>query len=208
MFCSQCGAQLSDDIKFCSQCGTQVPGKNMETVESMPVKDPNELLLTLRPVFIPWVAVFSILPLQLFFTVCGAGFLGGFSLFLVKALKLPLPNWFTFVFFGALFFFGIPILAYISQKRTYAQTEYKFYRDRLEYSEGFWTAEQKIIKYKNITETYLRKGIIQRRYGLGTVYLGTPTTGYAQGRAMSGIRIANIENPDKVYDAVQRALAV
>ena len=77
----------------------------------------------------------------------------------VKALKLPLPPSFTFVFFWVLFFFfGIPLLVYFQKKKTYAKTEYKFYKDRLEYAEGFWTAEKKTVKYDKITETSMRRG--------------------------------------------------
>ena len=65
------------------------------------------------------------------------------ALFAVKALKLPLPPSFTFVFFGCLFFFGIPLLVYFQKKKTYAKTEYKFYKDRLEYAEGFLDCRKK-----------------------------------------------------------------
>ncbi len=160
----------------------------------------------LRPRFVGWVTVLSLLPIQLFLTVWGAGFFGGFGLGAVKALNLPLPPWFTFVFFGCLFFFGIPLLVYTAKKRTYVQTEYRFFRDRLEYAEGFWTAENKTIKYDKITETAMRRGIIQRKYGLGTIFLATPATGFRQGRAMSGIRIRDVEEPEKVYDAVEKLI--
>jgi len=139
-------------------------------------------------------------------TVWGAGFFGGFGMFAVKGLGLPLPPWFTFVFFGCLFFFGIPLLVYTAKKRTYAQTEYRFFRNRLEYAEGFWTAENKTIKYDKITETAMRRGIIQRKYGLGTIFLATPATGFQQGRAMSGIRIRDVEEPEKVYEAVEKLI--
>jgi membrane protein YdbS with pleckstrin-like domain len=152
------------------------------------------------------VAALSVLPIQLFLTVWGAGFCGGFGLAAVKALHLPLPPWFTFVFFGCLFFFGIPLVVYTAKKRTYAQTEYRFFGNRLEYAEGFWTAENKTIKYDKVTETAVRRGIIQRKYGLGTIFLATPATGFQQGRAMSGIRVQDVEEPEKVYEAVQKLI--
>jgi membrane protein YdbS with pleckstrin-like domain len=139
-------------------------------------------------------------------TVWGAGFCGGIGMFAVKGLGLPLPTWSTFVFFGCLFFFGIPLLVYTARKRTYGQTEYRFFRDRLEYVEGFWTAENKTIKYDKVTETSMRRGIIQRHYGLGTIFLATPATGFQQGRAMSGIRIRDVEEPEKVYEAVEELI--
>lgn len=210
MYCSQCGKTINDDARFCQFCGTQTAGAdstNQPTANIAPQQpqpiDNDEPILELRPTFIGWVTALSVLPIQLFMTVWGAGFFGGFSMFAVKALKLPLPPWFTFVFFGCLFFFGIPLLVYTAKKRTYNDTVYRFYRDRLEYAEGFWTAENKTVRYDRITETAMRRGIIQRRYNLGTIFLATPATGFSQGRAMSGIRITDIENPQAVYGTIQ-----
>jgi len=197
MFCKECGNQIEDDAKFCSKCGSSTSSisKTLEADTSVPI-------ITARPVFIPWVTIVSVLPIQLFMTVWAGGFFGGFGMFGAKAIGLNLPPWFTFVFFGALAFFGIPFLAYFTKKKTYTKTEYLFYADRLEYAEGFWTAENKTIKYKNITEANLRKGIIQKKYGLGTIILSTPATGIQQGRARSGIRISDIEHADEIYNKV------
>ncbi len=203
MFCSQCGREMADDARFCAGCGAQVSGMQVPRAEE---PDTGEPVLVMRPRFIGWVTVLAVLPFQLFLTVWGAGFFGGFGMFAVKALGLPVPPWFTFVFFGCLFFFGLPLLVYTAKKRTYAQTEYRFYRNRLEYAEGFWTAENKTVKYDKVTETAMRRGIIQRRYGLGTIFLATPATGFQQGKAMSGIRIRDVEQPEKVFDAVERLI--
>ncbi|MEJ2701688.1 MAG: PH domain-containing protein, partial [Sedimentisphaerales bacterium] len=135
--------------------------------------DDSTPLLVIRPVFVPWVTIAGMLPVQIFMTIWGGGFFGGFGMFAVKALGLNLPSWFTFAFFGALFFFGLPLLAYSAGKRTVDKTEYRFYADRLEYAEGFWTAEQKSIKYSDVKEVSLRQGVIQRKYGLGTLHLST-----------------------------------
>ncbi|MBW2108982.1 MAG: zinc ribbon domain-containing protein [Deltaproteobacteria bacterium] len=147
MFCSKCGKEMADDAKFCASCGASVSGVQASRVEEPETEEP---LLVLRPRFIGWVTVLSVLPIQLFMTVWGAIFFGGFGMFAIKVLGLPLPPWFTFVFFGCIFFFGIPLLVYTAKKRTYAQTEYRFFRNRLEYAEGFWTAEKKTIKYDKI----------------------------------------------------------
>jgi len=143
-----------------------------------------------------------VIPIQLFMTVWAGLFFGGFSMFLVKFLGLNLPNWFTFVFFGALAFFGVPFLAYYAKKRTYEKTVYKFFPDRFEYTEGFWTTENKTIKYKNITEVNMRKGVIQKKYDLGTIVLSTPAIGVQRGRAQSGIRISDIQDSENIYKKV------
>jgi len=200
MYCPKCGKKIENGAKFCSNCGAQVTGGFSSRNSDTPV-------LTLKPVFVPLVTVFSILPLQIFFTLWGGMFFGGFGMFAAKALGLNLPLWFTFVFFGCLFFFGLPILAYISKKKNYEKTEYRFYNTKLEYYEGFFNIEEKTISYKNITEVYLRKGIFQRQYGIGTIVLLTPATGFqSSGRARSGIMVADIKNPDDAYRQIKELI--
>ncbi|MCP4257205.1 MAG: PH domain-containing protein [Planctomycetes bacterium] len=206
MYCPECGNNIGE-ANFCPQCGTNQSSDYTSTATA--VKDPEPVhqvdnstpLLVLRPVFIPWVAIAGIIPLQIFMTIWGGGFFGGFSMFAVKALSLNLPSWFTFVFFGALFFCGIPFLTYFSSKRTTKETEYRFYTDRLEYAEGFWTAEQKSIKYKDIKEVHLRQGIVQRKHGLGTLHLSTASASAmpSSNRGFSGIRLHNIPDVEDIY---------
>jgi uncharacterized membrane protein YdbT with pleckstrin-like domain/RNA polymerase subunit RPABC4/transcription elongation factor Spt4 len=207
MYCPQCGSNIGDEAKFCPQCGTNQFSEHSSTATA--VKEPETSyqvdnttpLLVIRPVFIPWVAIAGIIPLQIFMTIWGGGFFGGFSMFAVKALGLNLPTWFTFVFFGALFFCGIPFLTYFSSKRTTKETEYRFYADRLEYAEGFWTTEQKSIKYSDIKEVNLRQGIVQRKHGLGTIQLSTASASAmpSSNRGFSGIRLHNIPDVEEVY---------
>jgi membrane protein YdbS with pleckstrin-like domain len=189
---------MQNDSRFCPGCGTATGDAQPALVE-----ESNIPVLALKPVFIPWAVFLSILPLHLFMTFWGGGFFGGFSMFAVQALGIELPPGTTFIFFGALFFMAIPIVTYTAQKKTYAKTEYRFYQTKLDYYEGFFTTEEKTIDYKNITEVNLVKGIIQKKYGLGTVILSTPATGFSSGRSRSGIRIHDIPNADQVYKQVK-----
>jgi len=201
MHCQNCGQAMGKDARFCPRCGTPV-SKGFQASET------SEPTLRLRPKFRPMVTVLSILPLQIFFTFWGGGFFGGFSLFAVKALNLPLPTWSAFVFFGCLFFFAIPIVTYVAKKKSYAKTEYRFYPTKLDYHEGFFTTEEKTISYRSVNEIYLRKGILQKMYGLGTIVLSTPATGSEDsGRARSGIRVADIETPDLAYSQVKELVS-
>jgi len=203
MFCRNCGKEIADNAKYCPSCGISLTDREDVYQQRHDTGGPS---IVLRPRFIGWVTLLSVLPIQIFMTIWGAIFCGGIGMFVLKALKLPLPPLFPFFFFGSLFFFGIPILVYFAKKKTYSKTEYKFYRDRLEYAEGFWTAEKKTIKYDNITETALRRGIIQKHYNLGTIFLATAATGFSQGRATSGMRVRDIKDPEKVYEEVQRLI--
>ena len=197
MFCKKCGKEMKKDAKFCPNCGAQ-------TSTGSQVEESQEPVFALRPVFVAWVTMLSLVPVQIFFSIWATLFLGVFGMFAVQGLKLGLPDWFTFVLFGCLSFFGFPIITYLAKKKSYEKTEYRFYNTKLEYYEGFFTIEEKTISYKNITEVYLKKSIFQRKCGLGTLILSTPATGdEGSGRARSGIRVADITNPDDVYKQVK-----
>ena len=214
MFCDQCGNPLNAGARFCSACGAAVgAGGGSATLPyahtaADQVAD-EQPLMVLRPRFIGWVTAMSVVPIQLFMTVWAGGFCGGFSTAGVQGLKSlglgsAIPSWFPFVFFACLAFFGIPGVVYLSKKRSYARTEYRFFADRLEYFEGFLTIQQKTIDYRFVQEVTVQKGLVQRRYGLGTIVLATPATGTESGTSRSGIRVADVEDPDTVYEEVRR----
>lgn len=223
MFCSNCGVKLQDNSRFCSGCGARIQPsemgleqkktsvsdydgtqviKNSDPKLAPGGKDGEKPILVIKPVFLPGPVMAVLIPFTLFLTLWGGGFFGGFGLLAVQLLGLDLPEWVTFVFFGLLFFIGIPIIGYTATKKSYKKTEYRFFRDYLEYYEGFWTIEKKTIKYDRITETGSRQGIIQRKYNLGTITLHTASAG-SQGR---GISVKDIEFPDKVYKVVQELI--
>lgn len=202
MFCPNCGTELPDDASFCTDCGSQLQAAQ----EQQPAQpDDGEPVLTVKPVFIPWLTVAQILPIQIFLTIWAGGFLGGFSLAGIKLLDLNIPSWAPFVFWGGLVFVSLPFLGYLIRKHTYDLTEYTFYRDRLEYKEGFLEAESKRVRYDNVVEASMKRGIIQKRYNLGTIHLKTPGGGGGDdntGRS-SGIKLANIPEPERVYETIQ-----
>lgn len=205
MYCRQCGKKLQSSDRFCPGCGAKIFPEDPAQTSSHGFGSGSDDVpqFTLKPVFIPWLTVLQIIPLQIFFTIWGGLFFGGFSTVAIDALKLSVPGWSPFAFFAALFFFSIPLLTYISAGKTYEKTEYRFFPNRMEYYEGFWTVEQKSIDYRNITEVYMRKGIFEKNYGLGTVVLATPATSASDGKGMSGIQIRNIKDPDEVYRRVK-----
>ena len=166
---------------------------------------------SLKPVFIGWITLLYLLPFQLFFTVWAALFFGGMG----KSFDIfPQDSSTPGVVIGALAFFGIPLVVYIGKKFNYARTEYNFFDDRLEFEEGFFTINKKLIKYKDIKEVTLRKGFLQRAYGLGTIYLATEATGsspssgpfYALGFgnvSASGVGVRDVPNPDEAYEKIK-----
>jgi uncharacterized membrane protein YdbT with pleckstrin-like domain len=168
-------------------------------------------MLSLRPVFIGWIALLYQLPFQLFFTFWSAMFFGG----MISSLHFfPKNSPAPFIFFGAVAFFGVPMVTYFGKKLNYGRTEYKFSNDRLEFEEGFFTINEKVIKYRDIKEVTLRKGFFQRIYDLGTIYLATEATGSSTRPNIfnalgfgnvsgSGVGVCDIRNPDAAFERIR-----
>lgn len=173
-----------------------------------------EVKLSLRPVFVGWITLLMQLPLQLFFTVWCGGFFGGLGITFQLFAK---GSWAPFVILGALAFFGIPIVAYVGKKLNYSRTEYRFYPDRLEFDEGFFSINKKVIKFRDVKEVTMRNGILQRIYGLGTIYLATLATGSTPNAnpfvalgfgnvSASGVSVRDIRDPDRAFENIRRLI--
>jgi uncharacterized membrane protein YdbT with pleckstrin-like domain len=167
---------------------------------------------SVRPVFIGWIALLIQLPLQLFFTLWAGGFFGG----LLSSLDLfPRGSRAPFIFFGVIAFFGIPAVAYFGKKLNYSRTEYRFFADHLEFEEGFFSINKKAIRFRDVREVTLHKGIFQRIYGLGTIYLATLATGSSQNFnpfvalgfgnvSASGVSVRDVRDPDQVFEQIRQ----
>jgi len=160
----------------------------------------NQLLLTLRPKFVFLLIIIPVIPFSLFLTIWGGLFFGGFFVFfniLTGFLGSFCCASIVFIILG-------PVVYALIVKNSYNKTRYDFYTTRLDYFEGFIAIEEKTIRYKNITEVNLRKSFLQRMFGLGTIILSTPATGFSEsGRSRSGIKITDIESPDEIYRFVK-----
>jgi uncharacterized membrane protein YdbT with pleckstrin-like domain len=165
-------------------------------------------------VFIGWITLLVQLPVQLFFTLWAGAFLGGvstsFGLF-EHGSQVP------FIFFGTLAFFGVPIVAYWGKKLNYSRTEYRFLADHLEFEEGFFSINKKVIRFRDVKEVTLHKGFLQRIYGLGTIYLATLATGsspranpfmaFGFGNvSASGVSVRDVRDPDRVFEWIRRII--
>jgi membrane protein YdbS with pleckstrin-like domain len=168
--------------------------------------------LSIKPVFVGWITLLTQVPLQLFFTVWAALFFGGI---ITSTGLFPKGSWSVFYVIGAVAFFGIPIVAYVGKKLNYGRTEYRFYDGRLEFDEGFFSINKKVIKFRDVKETTLRKGILQRTYGLGSIYLATLATGSTRNTnpfvalgfgnvSASGVIVRDISDPDAAFDKIRQ----
>jgi len=196
MRCHQCSNENALEARFCDRCGSPLAGQAPETGGS------EETELVLRPTFVPRAALLSALPLQVFLTIWGGGFFGGFSQLVIDGFDLPIARWVPFPVFGALFFFGIAFFFYKAQRRSYEMTEFRFTRFKLDYFEGFLTVEEKTIPLANVTDVSLRRGLVQKRYNLGTIVLATSASTGAVGPA-TGIQLHDIQDPEDFFSTVK-----
>jgi membrane protein YdbS with pleckstrin-like domain len=182
----------------------------MMQVSDFRVSDGSEqpVQFVLQPVFIGWITLLTQLPIQLFMTLWAGGFFGGLTSILIPHSPAP------FVLFGGAAFFGIPLFTYFGKKLNYARTRYTFYPDRLEFEEGFFSINKKVIRFRDVKEVSLHKGILPRLYGLGTIYLATLATGSSPGTnvfsafgfgniSASGVGVRDIRNPDAEFDRIR-----
>lgn len=159
-----------------------------------------------KPVFIGWATLVSQIPIQLFMTVWCGGFFGGMA----KSLPMFAESSAPLLFFGLAGFLGVPLFAYIGRKYNYQKTIYAVFDDRLEFEEGFLTLQKKIIKFKDVQEVNLRKGIIQRMCHLGTVRLSTPAAGGSQytspwsSSSRGAIDLKDLANADGAYEKIKQ----
>lgn len=159
-----------------------------------------EAKLVLKPTFLGWLAVF---PIAMNSILGGIGMLGfGFFAQHVSRQGIPLPIKLVFGVAFILLVFVIPWVAYVLKKRTYAQTEYRFFDDNLEYAEGFLTVENKSIRYDQIQETRMTRGLIQKKYGIGTILLKTAGQG-----PNAGVYIRDVENAEYLYERVKQIVS-
>ncbi|MGA2441732.1 MAG: zinc-ribbon domain-containing protein [Tepidisphaeraceae bacterium] len=221
MFCEKCGKPMSPDAQFCISCGApaarQASGAGngfapaVNRANSLPPRTSNEPpLLVLQPVFVGWATVFAVLPIQLFLTVWAAGFCGGFSMlglaFVGRVFHVKFPPGSTFIFWGILAFFGVPLVAYWSKRSSYAKAEYRFYRDRLEYISSSFSQQEKTVDYRSILEVDLKIGPVQKGYNIGTLVLSTPASFGDRSNVRGGIRVADIPDPKVAYEQVRRLI--
>jgi membrane protein YdbS with pleckstrin-like domain len=181
-------------------------------------KTEGKMVFSLKPVFVGWMMLLAQLPLQIFLSVWAAGFFGLIAVVTPSLLtgfeEEPQFGFMPFLVCGAACFVVIPLIFYIGKKLNYARTEYRFFPDRLEFEEGFLTVNRKAIRYADVKEITLRKSVLQRMCGLGTIYLATQATGIApQGNSTgalsftnvtaSGIAVRDIRDSDQNYEKIR-----
>jgi membrane protein YdbS with pleckstrin-like domain len=91
-------------------------------------------------------------------------------------------------------------IVFLFKKATLKKTKFKFYKDKVEYYEGFLVKNRKTIHYDKISNIGQRKGIIEGWFGLGTIFIDT--AGFSKkGHELS---MKYLENPDQIYDWISK----
>lgn len=202
MFCLQCGATLPTGAKFCSQCGGAVnlvpeSGTSPSTIDSPSNKHKPALIV--KPRVVAWVVLSRYIPLQINMTIMGAIIFGLLAVgyhYWTGTLTHPIR---PFVFFGLFFFISVPLIIYIGYLKTIKATRYEFYNDRVEYFDGFWKIHHKVLFYKHITEISLRRNMLQRLYGIGTIHFSVPS----MGPKYPGLSLSDIQHPAVLYEQIE-----
>lgn len=205
MYCPACGTALTLGARYCQACGHDISNKNTVSTskKSQVTEKPRKIV---KPVLISWVILAKYLPLQINLSLTAAAFAGA-GAFLISLFTKDAPDIVnTMIIFGILFFIGVPASIYYIARKTYDKTDYRFYREHLEYAEGFWTVEKKSVRYGAITDITMRKGVIQRLYGVGTIYISVPSLG-PRIRGFSGVTIADVRDPERIYQEIQLTVA-
>lgn len=165
--------------------------------------------------FVWWTALLQQLPFQLFLTLWSTLFFGNMLAFanVGRAVASGNAN-FTAVFHGygliATFtFLAVPVVFMGLKWANYRTSEYSLLEDRVEFAEGFLTKQQKTVAFSDVREVSLRRGVLQRLTGLGTVYLATQATGGGGGWSFSGagfgassgsgVLLRDLAESEKVY---------
>jgi membrane protein YdbS with pleckstrin-like domain len=174
---------------------------------------PVAVKLAIKPVFVGWITLLMQIPLQLFFTLWCGGFFGGIG----TSIGIFPKDFNASYVIGIITFVVFPIVTYVGKRLNYSRTEYRFYADRLEFDEGFFSLNKKVIKFQDVKETTLRQGVLQRLYGLGSIYLATLATGSTSRTnpfvtlgfgnvSASGVIVRDISDPEGNFDWVRRLI--
>lgn len=114
----------------------------------------------------------------------------------------------------ALLLWGLPVISFLLpmpvwfywKKLTYQNAYYDVQDDKIEYSESFLNAIEKEVFYERIIEVILKKSVVQRYFGLGTIVLQTHATSIQSGASGSGIKLMDLENSESAYKELKEKI--
>jgi membrane protein YdbS with pleckstrin-like domain len=197
-----------------------IPTKNLNTNKKQVITNNTAPVKVIKPRFSLGLQLLRtyINPIYYFLSFWSAGmmtaFVGDFlPTFLVDFVAIFFPEnkyFLATLCFTTIICLGIaPMLFLLYKKLTYQKTEYRIFEHRVEYTDNFLSEEWKTLTYKRVVEVHLRKGFIQKLFGLGSIFLEIPASS-SEGSSGSwwegsrnGIDMADIDNSEEVYHFIK-----
>jgi hypothetical protein len=210
MYCKYCGRYLADDARFCSQCGASLGGGDEyafgrdEAGESE--RASNEPVLVCKSVFNWKVVLRGFLPMGVLLCFWAAVFFGLPTFLAMRGIDKTGAGIYLVVMEILFFTVGIPAIVCGITKRNYERAEYRFYDDCLHYWDGFFFPVDKIIELGELGGAELKRNAVQKKYGLGTLYVYSPAK-MASGDTFTGaVRLPDIADGEAVLETVEKLL--
>lgn len=93
---------------------------------------------------------------------------------------------------------------YLINQVTYRRRALHFYGNKVEFLDGFFNKQRKVVSYKNIREVVVEQGFLQEKFNMGTLSL---ITAAHSGVGSSGVKLTDVENINEIYEQVRRICA-
>ena len=196
MYCHNCGKDVIEGGVYCSFCGS--------TLDHPRDDAGGRPLYLLKPVFLSIKMLAATVAWQIFLTLWAMVIFGIVGVLMISHFGWDTSHWYFVITAGAVFFVMTPVAYIIIMLNRYTRTEYRFYKDRLEYWEGYFRLRKKQLRYADMIEINLKRGILQRLSQLGDIVISSSATSASDGIAESGIRIFDIYEPDPVFNYLKK----
>ncbi len=147
----------------------------------------------------------AIIPRIIFFTMMLTIILSPFYIIIVilptfvdlTIISFSFTNYTNFIItFHTIVVIFLTILSIMNLKTT----SFTFYKNQLEYSEGFLTKKKKTIPYKRITNIFQTESVSERIFGVGTIHVDTA------GRSIPELSMRYIDHPSKVHEEIKKRI--
>ncbi len=158
-----------------------------------PVKNNEAPEAIIQPSLKPWFILFNCFFRSIWIFIFVYLFFIGFFIRLFESY-----SWFIWIAVGI--FAVIFIILFFWERMILSNMKYLFFKDRVEYVDGFLVKNKKSIMFSRITNIWQKQEIIERFFGLWTVYLETAWSPKPE------LVMNYLENSEGVYSWITKAI--
>lgn len=144
--------------------------------------------ISLKPVFIDSIMLLRHIPLKIILTPWLS------LILIVICLRIDSDVDIGFIAPTIFSFAIISIAVFVCNHKQYDNTRYDLFDDRLEIITGLLSIQKRTILIKNIREVTVHQGVLQKRYGLGDIYLNASAI---------SVNIIDVKNPEDIYHKIK-----